>query len=273
MSLNVVSILAIGITIAQGYRIIAGERAASTMEPTASSRPSIVLVLQADCPYCKVSTPFYQKLLATNISDRAFDIVAAFPPKDATKAARYLTDQSIHPDRVIFTDPTQVGVNGTPAVLALDRDGRVFRKMVGLLNPSQQAELLQLVSRSAGSPHNVVRQVPLRVDHVDAPNGAVADVVLDIRERAEFQRSRWPGSINVPLQEIQARYIEEISQYRRIAIAHRAEGFSCAPDTANEGIAAPIIRVQDAGTLAKRLLGDLGHSSNDIVIIDGTPPA
>lgn len=272
-SLNLVSVLAVGVIIAQGYRILDGGQATTTIESASISRPSLVLVLQTDCPYCKASTRFYQELVLANLSSHVFDIVAAFPQKDATKVAQYLTEQAISPDRVIFTDPAQVGVTGTPAVLAVDRDGRVIRKMVGLLSPDQQAELRQLVSRNTSSPDNVVRQGPASVDHVASPAGANAEVVLDIRERAEFQRSRWPGSINVPMQEIQARYIEEISRYRRIAIVHRTENLSCATDTTNDAIGARAISLQDGGSLAKRLLIDLGHSRHDILIVDGTPPS
>jgi hypothetical protein len=266
---NLISVLAAGVVLANGARWLIGESSAPSALRSAIDRPTMLLALQADCVVCKESSPFYRELVARNSREHLYDIVAAFPSKDSQRAERFIELQRLSFDRVVFSDLGAAGILGTPTLLVIDRNGRLAKRFVGGLNAKQQSELLALTTNAKQDGYSP--QFGRENDHIAAPTSANVDIVLDVREREHFQSSHWPNSINVPLKEIQVRYLEEIGKYKRIGIAHREVSHACATDVPAGDSQLSSLVLPDAGAVAKKILAELGHTG-EILLIDTTPP-
>lgn len=103
---------------------------------------TVILFLQSDCRFCRVSTPFYRRLTVRDTT--GVQIVVAAPAVDAGMR-RYLTAHAIEPDAVIYVEQGELPVSATPTVLAVDSDGRVTHAWAGWLDAGQEADVLSVL--------------------------------------------------------------------------------------------------------------------------------
>lgn len=104
---------------------------------------TLVLVLSADCKYCKASAPFYRRLVAQTSPSNTK--LLALLPQSPDESKKYLADLQIKVDDVKQMAPVSVGAKGTPTLILIDANGVVIRSWEGLLPPDAESEVLASV--------------------------------------------------------------------------------------------------------------------------------
>lgn len=106
---------------------------------------TLLMMLQSDCVYCQQSMPFYRHLLG--LQDRAdVQTVVVAPPPD-TDIGAYLAAEEIVPDFISIVDFSLLPLPVTPTLLLVDTNRRVTHTWVGLLDLTQQAQVVAAVFR------------------------------------------------------------------------------------------------------------------------------
>ena len=109
-----------------------------------STGPTLILVLQSDCGFCRDSMPFYRRLL----SRARIPVVVVAPLQDAGIAG-YLGAQDVEPSAVVYAAAGDVPVTGTPTVLLVDADGVVAGSWPGLLSEAREHEVMTVAAIAA----------------------------------------------------------------------------------------------------------------------------
>src|SRR5215475_3811012 len=112
-----------------------------------SAPATLVMALSTHCGFCQASMPFYQKLSAFKNSSPVNVRMATVMSESKEEAEAYLKKYGIAADIVLSTPISQVGVNGTPTLLLLDRENRLVRSWVGQLNNSQESEVVSQLQK------------------------------------------------------------------------------------------------------------------------------
>jgi hypothetical protein len=104
---------------------------------------TLVLVLRKGCHFCEDSAPFYQRLVAQQKQDGwNTAIVAVFP--DAADAVNEVVQSErlgVHAFAGVALDSLKV--SGTPAVLLVDRSGKIVNTWIGMLSPRQELDVIR----------------------------------------------------------------------------------------------------------------------------------
>jgi len=220
---------------------------------------TLVLFLQAGCRYCEASMPFYRDLLAANQS-KGFKAVLAFPQSGAAGRA-YLASHHLDISDIRQTEFRGLGVEGTPTMLLVGRDGRVLASWVGKLSAKEERSVfdrlhLTRVTRSASNDSSEV--VVGGVSAVAAPpdgSGVPAAAsrpevgsltqkeflrlyksapVIDSRPRELFRKGHVAGAVNIPTDEAEARARHEVPvEEDAVLFCHQSN--SCAVSSRNPG--------------------------------------
>lgn len=111
-------------------------------------RRTLVLALNTGCHFCEDSVPFYQKLAQAQrpgASDP--ELVAVFP--NEPEAVRQFIERDNLSLRSMSGVPFEkIGVEATPTLILVNREGKVEQAWVGLLTSRQEMDLLKLASGS-----------------------------------------------------------------------------------------------------------------------------
>lgn len=106
---------------------------------------TLVLALNTGCHFCIESVPFYQML--SNEKDLKLgdtDVIAVFP-NDPAQVRQFVAEENLRVRSLAAVPLDRLHVNGTPTLILVDRNGRVERTWIGMLDSPQQVELLKLV--------------------------------------------------------------------------------------------------------------------------------
>jgi thioredoxin-related protein len=104
------------------------------------SERHLVLVLQKGCHFCAESAPFYRRLVQALGGRNDVRLIAALP-QEVGESRQYLDGLGVAVSDVRQTDPSTVGVRGTPTLLLVDRTGTVTDVWVGKLPPEKEQEV------------------------------------------------------------------------------------------------------------------------------------
>jgi hypothetical protein len=106
----------------------------------AKNGQTLVLALSTGCHFCTESAAFYKELVQKRAS-KNIRLIAVLPqPVDAGR--RYLNDLGITVDDVKQLQPTSIGVDGTPTLLLINKDGIVTDSWRGKLPPEKEREVI-----------------------------------------------------------------------------------------------------------------------------------
>jgi len=105
---------------------------------------TLVLAISTQCHFCKDSTPFYRKLQEQ--AGKGLKTVAVLP-QPVADAERYLNSEGVHVDQVKQATMSDIGVQGTPAMLLVNSAGVVTKTWVGKIQPEQEQEVLAALRR------------------------------------------------------------------------------------------------------------------------------
>jgi thioredoxin-related protein len=103
------------------------------------SDKTLVLALSNTCHFCTESAPFYKNIALKKGSAR---VIAIFP-QSVEEGRAYLSRLGIAVDEVRQFRLEDIGVQGTPTLLLIDRSGVVTSRWVGRLMPDEELVVLK----------------------------------------------------------------------------------------------------------------------------------
>jgi hypothetical protein len=102
---------------------------------------TLVLVLSTTCRYCTNSAEFYKRVIEESERHRRTRLVAVFS-QSQDEALTYLTRLGLTFGTVLQAPPSALGLNGTPTLLLVDKQGKVVRGWNGQLPQAREAEVI-----------------------------------------------------------------------------------------------------------------------------------
>ena len=123
-------------------RTLNGE--AGLLGPENLKRPTILLVLSADCRYCEQNAPQWRGLIASLGDAGSAPAVLALSLSDAEGTTRYLKDNHLEVP-VLLIDQAELvalGLPGVPGTIALDPGSDTMRSWIGVLSESETETIL-----------------------------------------------------------------------------------------------------------------------------------
>jgi peroxiredoxin len=107
---------------------------------------TLILVLSTHCHFCTESAPFFRHIRESAGKD--VKLVGVLP-QPVAESESYLTKEGLQLDEVRQGSLENVGVEGTPTMLLVDRNGIVRQTWVGKLSPDKQDEALKAIAHSS----------------------------------------------------------------------------------------------------------------------------
>jgi hypothetical protein len=181
---------------------------------------TLIFAMQVGCRYCLASIPFYKDLLRSDTSG-SLRTLAIFP-QPVEESQRYVREHGLGFNDIRESRLSDIDVAGTPTLILVDSKGRVQGAWAGKLDSKQEAEVFHALrlKRVASMPavfgdSKGVATTALQVDlrpFVD--NG----LLVDVRPRSAFAESHLAKSINIPLDELEARAPHELAADDNIVV-------------------------------------------------------
>jgi len=100
---------------------------------------TVVLALRKGCSYCERSMPFYRKLRSSQKQMLPGVQVVVVSSDSVDVSREYLASHQLDVDAIATS--RELKVPGTPSVIFADRQGKVTKVWVGLLDLAKQQEL------------------------------------------------------------------------------------------------------------------------------------
>jgi thioredoxin-related protein len=104
-----------------------------------ASDQTLVLVLSTTCHFCTESTPFYKQVIQKR---KGRTRLIAVLPQSVEAGRKYLADLGIAVDDVRQAPPSSLGVQGTPTLLLVNKDGVITSSWRGKLRPEKELEVI-----------------------------------------------------------------------------------------------------------------------------------
>ena len=119
-------------------KAVIGQKVDSKIYGPIKSDRSLVILLSTKCKYCAASTGFYRQI--GSVSPKIDTVVAFIQPE--AEARSYLQEKGIGIDRVIGSTNLLAAIPATPAVMLVDKSGKVVDAWVGKLPPQEEQDVL-----------------------------------------------------------------------------------------------------------------------------------
>jgi hypothetical protein len=107
-------------------------------------RPTLLLVLSADCRYCEQNARQWRQLVASLGGPESSSAVLALSLSDAEETAEYLEDNDLEVP-VLLVDREglrTLGLPGVPGTIVLDPESNTMRSWIGVLSESETEKIL-----------------------------------------------------------------------------------------------------------------------------------
>jgi hypothetical protein len=182
---------------------------------------TLVLALSANCRFCGEGSAFYAALLRMQKAG-SWGAIAAFPESVETAQA-YMRGQGYAIDQSYQVPLSRIGVTATPTLLVVDQNGRLVQQWIGVLGPSEEADVAahlgvdeefrtarvetDRVRTSATTTWSPVVTTSELQDLLKT--GAVVNVI-DVRERHLYAARRLGAARNIPVDELAIRAPHEL---------------------------------------------------------------
>ncbi len=105
------------------------------------SHQTLVLALSTQCRFCTESATFYQHLIQAKSGSEAFEVIAVLPQPES-QGRQYLKGLGVGIEQVKQAELRTLGVQGTPTLLLVNKNGEVIDVWVGKLPEAQEVEVL-----------------------------------------------------------------------------------------------------------------------------------
>jgi thioredoxin-related protein len=111
------------------------------------SERTLVIFFQKGCRFCEESISFYHRITREFLSESSLRIVVGFP-NNLDDNTLYLREKTIDVKQVKELPFNKFGVQGTPTLLLVNRNGVVVNQWVGKLPPLVEDEILRVLRDS-----------------------------------------------------------------------------------------------------------------------------
>ncbi len=182
---------------------------------------TLLLGLSKNCHFCSESAPFYQRLAKDKANQRGLQVIAVFP-ETVDEARQYLNEMHVDLTDVRQTSFSSLGLKGIPTAVLIDRFGTVTAMWRGKLSAEAEDQVLNLLRTENGQSKQdsiVGTGQRINTDELRRLIKASTDVVvLDVRDRGAYAREHIQGARDIPVDELEARAINELSPATLIVI-------------------------------------------------------
>jgi hypothetical protein len=120
---------------------------ACVLEANSLRRPTLLLVLSADCRYCEQSAPQWRRLVASLGEAESPPAMFALSLSNAEETTRYLEFNDLQVPALLI-EPAQLlglGLRGVPGTVALDPASSTMRSWIGVLGEYETETILTWV--------------------------------------------------------------------------------------------------------------------------------
>jgi hypothetical protein len=185
---------------------------------TKTSR-TLVMVLSTSCSFCRDSAPFYRALL-TRQPPGSWRPIAVLP-QSRTGAQSYMRAHGLEMAELHQVRLDALGVFATPALLLVDRQGKLQQQWIGKLTHGEEndvAEHLGVGTLPARQTEANLQSPPDEAE-IALLNRAELRALLaapgtfnlvDVRQRPSYRVSHITGSLNIPVDELFVRAPHEL---------------------------------------------------------------
>lgn len=190
---------------------------------------NVIVFVDRSCKYCDLDAPFYQRLAKAS-QTQGVKVIFAFP-HDLRDGKRYLAEKQIEPDEVVRLRFNQIGIQGTPTLMLLNREGGIIGKWTGELSAPVENYIVSILGQdqesiiSKNSPYLALgNQVAPPACGVDSlRTGLLSNTVtlVDVDSREEFGAWHIVGALNIPDDELYSRARNELKVSQRIVLFTR----------------------------------------------------
>jgi hypothetical protein len=118
-------------------------------EAWGKSDATIVLALSQGCQFCQASAPFYQRLFAAAHA-AAIPVTVVTQDEQPTKTAEFYDHLGLSIPDIRKVSFSEIGVVGTPTLVAVDRAGKITWSRTGQVPEEQEPEVIAFVSHLPG---------------------------------------------------------------------------------------------------------------------------
>jgi rhodanese-related sulfurtransferase len=175
---------------------------------------TLLLFLHSECSYCASSAAFYQRLLTETARSSDVKLLALFSDADAG-SEKYLHEANLSALESKQTDLASFGVSSTPTLVLVNGDGVVLEVWKGKLSPKQEAALIRTLGiQSAKNPDEWY----IDEDAAKRLTSKKSATVIDLRGRENYNREHFADAINIPVDELPVRAINELSNADTIIV-------------------------------------------------------
>lgn len=179
------------------------------------SEQTLLLAMQEDCEYCTLSARFYREIIQGLSGRNDVRVVALFPESTAD-AENYLSQHGLSVSEIKAVPLLSLGIREIPTLVLVNKNGIVSNVWIGQLPPKKEAEViaaLQLKNVRPVSEWTITEnELRTRVEKREPI------VIVDLRERTAYQQKSRHGSKNIPLDELDARAMNELSRTETIVL-------------------------------------------------------
>lgn len=196
------------------YKIAPGAQLTIPGVDFSDSQRNVLLALSKTCKYCTQGAAFYQRLNAA-IKNSDIRLIALFPQKE-DGGESYLQELGITESEVHNVSLASLGITITPTLVITDTAGIVVEHWNGKLPPRVEAVVFQHLNLPETRPQSdwLIREDELEGLLKRDQNA----VVLDVRARQSFSTKHLPQAVNIPLDELRVRAINELSPENTIVV-------------------------------------------------------
>lgn len=172
----------------------------------------LILAYSTDCTYCSESAPTYTRLIGALSGGKQVRKIA-FLPQRLEQSKPYVEQLGIRVDDVRQANLQKFGIYKVPTLVVIDRNGVVSHLWIGNISIEQQFELFDETGVQFRDLLPTDETGPTLID-ASVLSSLIQDrsdvIVLDTRDREQYQKEHFSRSINIPVDEIQARAADEL---------------------------------------------------------------
>ena len=106
------------------------------------SDKNLLMVVSNTCHFCSESADFYKRLVQEKASRGGFRMIALLP-QPVEQGNEYMQKLGVKVDDVKQVNMSALGVQGTPTLLIVDRNGIVQKSWIGKLSSSSEMAVEQ----------------------------------------------------------------------------------------------------------------------------------
>jgi rhodanese-related sulfurtransferase len=179
------------------------------------SEQTLLLVMQEDCKYCAKSSRFYREIIEGLSGRNDVRVVAVFP-ESVSDSENYLSQLGLSINDRKEVSLLSLGIKEVPTLVLVNNNGVVNNVWIGQLPPKKEAEVITALRLKNIRPVSEwmidEKEIKQRVERHEQVT------IVDLRDRTAYTQKHRDGSKNIPLDELDARAMNELSETDTIVL-------------------------------------------------------